>query len=323
MRIFFIEWNADYSKIMINNLSVYFDVQQVSRVQHRFKSINKSLPGKTLKKIHTKIHASIKFRKIKKDDIVICNAYSALAIINFINILPCKKILLMRDTVEKLDYNMRKKGLLSLHESYLDKITPYFDRIYTFDEHDCQRYGINFLPQFLSFTSKQYVTSKENSVIQKTNTCFYVGEYTPFRADLLSDIELNLKKYSYLSDFHLVAKENVTNYPICCKNDKLTYIQNLKKTQESDVIVEINRPEQSGLTLRALEAIFFNKKLITNNKKIIEHEFYNPKRVFIWGNDSVDSFEDFLKGSVEPVSIQIIKKYTADGMLETLKQHVT
>ena len=49
-----------------------------------------------------------------------------------------------------------------------------------------------------------------------------------------------------------------------------------------------------GTTLRALEAVILNKKFLTNNKRIVDLPFYNPKYIQIFDNPEKIDFE-FIK----------------------------
>ncbi|MEI7386306.1 hypothetical protein WCU57_19410, partial [Pectobacterium versatile] len=79
-----------------------------------------------------------------------------------------------------------------------------------------------------------------------------------------------------------------------------------------------NHLGQDGPTLRTIEALAFNKKIITNNTKILNYEFYSPDRFFILGHDSFDNMLVFLKRDTSPIADEIIEKYTADSMLRTI-----
>ena len=60
---------------------------------------------------------------------------------------------------------------------------------------------------------------------------------------------------------------------------------------------EIVQPGQGGLTIRTLEALFYNKKLITNNESITEYDFYNADNIFIYKEQdcNIDALKSFLK----------------------------
>ncbi|MGX8940169.1 hypothetical protein ACWWJF_05820 [Symbiopectobacterium sp. Eva_TO] len=84
-------------------------------------------------------------------------------------------------------------------------------------------------------------------------------------------------------------------YPFFYKNQSLDYKENIQKVIESDVVIEINHPGQDGLTLRTIEALAFNKKIITNNIKIMQYDFYTDDRFFILGYNDIDSLQSFLE----------------------------
>ena len=67
---------------------------------------------------------------------------------------------------------------------------------------------------------------------------------------------------------------------------RLSYPDYLKKAASSSIILEIMRPGHAGLSLRPLEALFFRKKLITDNPAIRNSEVYHPDNIFILGEDT-------------------------------------
>ena len=56
---------------------------------------------------------------------------------------------------------------------------------------------------------------------------------------------------------------------------QLPYEENINRTLNANIIIDITKENQSGWTLRILEALFFNKKLITNNINILGSEIYS------------------------------------------------
>ena len=130
VRIHFIEWNSEYERMMTSSLKKDFNVAEIYRVKQHFKSVQKLLPGKTLKRWHQKLQIAIKFRHIADNDIVISNGYSAFLMLDLIAPLRCKKILVLRDSVAALTSKRRRLKLLSENENYLDRVSSVFDVIY-------------------------------------------------------------------------------------------------------------------------------------------------------------------------------------------------
>lgn len=315
MRVYFVEWNADYGKLMIENLAKSHDVKLINHVLRNYKSLNKKIPWEFFKNAHNKLHCWLKFKHIGKNDLIVCNGYSTLPLIKLLSHVPSRKIVVLRDTIEKLNTNMMAKGLLGPNKNYLDEISNVFDKIYSFDQGDCNIYNLNYLPPFLSFTSDQYDIK---SLTRATNkVCYYVGAHDNYREEKIKEIYNLIKNYGYDIDFNLISKDEIV-LPPYCKNKKIDYFENLSKTQHAEVLVEINRPGQIGLTLRALEALFYNKKLITTNLEINKLPFYDQDRIFIWGQDNPEKLHTFLNKAIPPVDPQVIENYTADAMLKKI-----
>lgn len=89
----------------------------------------------------------------------------------------------------------------------------------------------------------------------------------------------------------------------------------MKLNNLSKAIVEINQSQQNGLTVRALEALFTEKKLITNNLDIINMDFYNKNNIFIIGQDSFNLLRKFIDSDYEKIPKSIIDNYSASKWL--------
>lgn len=320
MKIHFIEWNSEYERIMTSSLKKDFPVFEIYRVKQHFKSLQRLLPGKHLKQWHKKIQSLIKFRHIDENDIVICNGYSAFLLLDLITTLPCKKILVLRDSVSALTSKRRRLKLLSDDENYLSRVSSVFDVIYSFDPDDCLKYSLSPVDQFLPFTHKEIRRHTQCLLGDQSHlSCFYVGGYDEYRASVIRQLAPLLQINDCHPDFYLVGgKQENPDYPSFCLNEKLSYLQNIEKIKTSHIVLEINKPGQTGLTLRALEAMAFNKKLITNNASVKDHDFYHPDRVFIWGEDKPDEISNFIATPCPTFDIGLLEKYCADGMLKTL-----
>ncbi|AZK60965.1 hypothetical protein [Pectobacterium versatile] len=269
-----------------------------------------------------KIHLFFKLREIKNNDILICNGYSILGCLDIIKKVNSKKILVIRDTIIHLENEMKtKKRWLKEDGSFVKEVAPYFDKIYSFDKNDCEKYSFEFLDQFIPFTSDEITDLIKNAPEEKREkkSCFFVGEYRRERENILRDIYQHIKDSQYALNAYLYDEKNVSSsYPDFCKNIPISYDENISLVKRSDVIIEINHQEQCGLTLRAIEALAFNKKLITNNKEIIKNDFYSPEKIFIIGHDNYENLIFFLDKENKKSTDNLILKYTSDYMLKKI-----
>lgn len=65
-----------------------------------------------------------------------------------------------------------------------------------------------------------------------------------------------------------------------------------------------------------MEALFYNKKLITNNTDIRRYDFYNPKNIFIFGEDSLEGIKEFVESPITEVPEQIRQRYDINTWIE-------
>lgn len=324
MKIYFAEWNAEYEKMMFKLLKNEgkYDIAVLNKLMKHFRRHNLTLKRHNISNTwFVKIHQFFKLRHIQPDDILICNGFSISGFIDLIKDINCQKILVLRDTIDVLNNSMKnKKQWLEQNQSYIDEVTPYFDKIYSFDKDDCKKYHFQYLEQFLPFTFCDIQKIRQNFV-QKTSSlvCFFVGEYWDNREKIINRLTPILTKNNCKTDFYLVHySNNLANSISPHKNYQetpLTYEENIQKSINADIILEINHLGQSGVSLRTIEAILLNKKLITTNKSIVEYEFYNPDQIFIL-DDNYNQLETFLTSEFAPIPIEKLYKYTADGMIE-------
>ena len=87
----------------------------------------------------------------------------------------------------------------------------------------------------------------------------------------------------------------------------MPYQEVKKYILRSKSILEINKDNQSGFTLRALESLFYQTKLITNNSGIVESDFYNKTNVFILDKDDIKELKSFVLSDYDH-SVDVLKK---------------
>ena len=91
----------------------------------------------------------------------------------------------------------------------------------------------------------------------------------------------------------LVCDINIIDEKRALSND-IPYTEVQKKIINSKAILEVMQDGQNGYTLRTMESLFFSRKLITDNKAIMEAPFYNKNNIFVIDVDSIDYMTTFL-----------------------------
>ena len=171
------------------------------------------------------------------------------------------------------------------------KYINYFnnDNIYTFDKRDSVKYSIKYM--HTPYSNK--ITIKEADI--KYDTVFIGREKG--RGEEIEQFYRYFCEKGLRPKFMVLDSEN-SIYKINSYIDYITYINIISKSKS---VLEINLPNQTGCTLRYMESLFLGKKLITNNTKIVEDEYYDPNNVFIMGVDSDSDFCEFLNSPNVPV----------------------
>lgn len=178
--------------------------------------------------------------------------------------------------------------LMNTMNEYNSKLIKYFDKnnIYSFDIHDCNIYGWNYL-------STPY---SENIPLPKLKIKYDTVFLGRAKNRQNSILELyNLLETKGLKNLFMILNAD-NNIPDNLKIDKyIDYSDYLKFVAESKCIIEIINEKQSSKSLRSVEALFFNKKLITNCISIKNEPFYHSNNIFILGVDNIDDLNDFIQ----------------------------
>lgn len=163
--------------------------------------------------------------------------------------------------------------------------------LWSFDRNDCMKYGMQ--------QNIQYYYTVRNLIQMKPEYDLYFIGHDKGRKDEVKKVTETFKNLGLASRVDLVG------------NGKqfIPYSEVQKRIACSRAILEINQKGQSGYTLRALESLFFNKKLITTNDAICNEEFYRPENVFVLNKDK--DLKKFMETPVVDVS-EYKKKHDID-----------
>lgn len=201
----------------------------------------------------------------------------------------------------------------------------YFDAVYSFDKHDCKKFGFIHKPLFFNTLHERYSGvrkkylfnfvgtdhSDRNKVIKdfiQENDVgidqFFLHLFRPKRSIVLN--ALKNPKFLFNRDFSLYK-----HFPL----DEESTITSMA---ESEIIVDITQPEQTGLTMRTLEALGLKRKLVTTNKDIVNYDFYHPNNIFLIDRNSLKVPKYFIDSEYVELHESIYNKYHIDNWVKEL-----
>ncbi|MEY8412513.1 hypothetical protein AALB51_14930 [Lachnospiraceae bacterium 62-26] len=193
-----------------------------------------------------------------------------------------------------------------------------FDKIYTFDREEAQQYGFEYYPTVYSKIELSFSAKKQEI---EPFSCFFVG-VAKDRLCKLINIYDKLEKIGAVPCFFIsgVTKYKQKSRKKVTYNKWLPYSTVLKKILASECIVEIMDKNNAGVTLRTLEAICYNKKLVTNNRKILESPFYNSDYIFLLDQNEDITMEFFEKNRL--VEYRYDERYSPILFIKKLKDEI-
>lgn len=179
-------------------------------------------------------------------------------------------------------------------------ISRYSKKNFSFDRIDTINNPLyKYIPLF-------YINDKinyDNSIYTKTESYDFlvVASWNRYREDLLSKFEKENPEYSYFIHLY-VPKEAIIKRRISIKElfkkgrhlyklPAKVYFSKLLKTR---VVIDIPSPTQNGLSIRTIEALRLNKKIITTNGAIKDEKIFDPNNILIWKDKEVPPIADFL-----------------------------
>lgn len=212
---------------------------------------------------------------------------------------------LYSDRIAKKIKRKQKKGKVIVYFwNYIDDNNKYIlndkniDEFWTFDKNDAKKYNMKYNPQF--YTKNVKIQNEQNKY-----DVLFLGRPKTRKKDIV-DLEKKLKEEGIQTNFKIIENEK----------DYVSYDEYLKMIAESKCILDYNQEGQVGLSLRPMEALFLERKLITNNTDIKNYDFYNHDNIFILGEDNINEIKEFINKSYRKVNQDIINYYDFEQWLK-------
>lgn len=159
-------------------------------------------------------------------------------------------------------------NVMKTKKKLVDERLKYFSCCFSFDKRDCEQYGFIYHPTFYS------VVRKQNKECLETDA-FFVGVSKGSRYGKLLDLMKAMEREGLKHEFYISHVKNIDSQQTGLhQNTWLDYGSVLDKVMKTHCLVEIMGGDQDGLTLRAMEAICYNKLLLTDNPSVKELPYY-------------------------------------------------
>lgn len=213
----------------------------------------------------------------------------------------------------------------------LHRNLDFFDHCLTFDRQDAREFGMQYRALF--FPRKAGEANSSNNKIR--HDISFIGTAHSDRFKIINEVKQSLDEeisfYNYLflqapwvyraykifnrSNFKNAKKKDFEYTPL--NRDRVYQV-----FQESFAVLDIEHPQQSGMTMRTFETVGAEKKLITTNRSIVDEDFFNPANVIVFERGkNIDISRDFFKTPYEKIDEKLYRKYSIDGWIDEIFSH--
>ncbi|HGS5279607.1 TPA: hypothetical protein ACMDW2_001510 [Vibrio parahaemolyticus] len=188
-------------------------------------------------------------------------------------------------------------------------------KCYSFDPKDCEKYSFYYYPQYTSGFS--YILNNEFS---SEFECSFIG-INKGRGKLIRDVCgcFPDRKHNILL---IEPQGSWLDKLKIRKNHNLSYLDYLHFQLSGKYVLDIVQKGQSGDSMRFIEAMVAGKKVITNNKNIINHPLYSPNNVlyFQCPQDLSEKITVFKEQLFDSSSISNINHYRPESVIRGIME---
>ena len=194
----------------------------------------------------------------------------------------------------------------------------FFDKIYSFDDKDIEKHGFERLTNYnyLPFLSQEKQNPSEDAL--------YITSYDKKRIKQLDILSQKFEELRLKFDLYVIGKKSWKNQLMKpFSKNKIVFTrkrinhENLPEFyKRTKVILDLMRENQYGLSFRVFEAMALEKKIITDNEKIKNYDFYNPNNILVLDKDFSNITKDFFETPYQSLPEEIYKKYTLEKWVE-------
>ena len=198
-----------------------------------------------------------------------------------------------------------------------DRINRDCCELWSFSADDCKAYNMSYNSTYYFEEPYEYVMEMEktdgNASLMDTPQdeteidIFFVGA-DKGRYDCLEQLKENAAKAGLKTEFKVIR--DATSSSEGEYSPRIDYNEVVELTKKSRAVLEILQKGQTGVSLRSMEAIFFGKKLITNNLKIQNEKFYDEEAILLLdGREKEENFPQLLYRFVRENARMIDREY--------------
>lgn len=299
--------------------SVWFIQENVDVTYLKFKTLNKFPEHIRVNIINKYYKQEFDKKRDIKFDIIFCirvNLFNDYIMNTLKTYFPCAKyVLYFWDSCR----NMRN--------AY--KVSKYFDKVFTFDKSDAQKYDKwNFRPLFYL---PEYKNHEDELVNKQSIDILYIASLSKERADYYIKLNEYCKQNRLILDTYFVCSpvifywnywkvDSFRKVPTKLIHQRgLSLTELLERMKKTKVVFDCSHSSQTGLTMRTIECLGAEKKMITTNSNIRDYDFFIDSNILLINDYDFENIKDFVENRIySKVNDKLMYKYSLEGWLDEI-----
>jgi hypothetical protein len=204
---------------------------------------------------------------------------------------------------------------------------PFFDETFSFDPQSSKQFGMNLRSLFYSKVFECPVQEDFDFHLSFVGTA-HSDRYSVVK-HLSQGLDPMLSTYWYLflqAPWVLSVNRILKPSMRKAKKDEFYFIP-MKKEElrsifmRSKAVLDIEHPNQRGMTMRTFETMGAQKKLVTTNVLIADYDFFDARNICILDRKNPKIQKDFLESPLVPLAPDIYKRYSIEGWLDEITKN--
>lgn len=185
-----------------------------------------------------------------------------------------------------------------------------FERILTTQPRDAEKYGYILCYYCCSIIGGNTLESIENDL--------YLINNAKGRLKQFLDVYESSKQNSVKSFFRItgVKKDDQLYSNEIIYNKVIGYKEAVKEMKKSNCLFEVLGEAQTGASMHYYEAVLYNKKLLTDNKSVVDLPFYNSEYMHVF-EKAEDIDWNWVKERI-PVDYNYDGRYSPTNLIEEI-----
>lgn len=202
-----------------------------------------------------------------------------------------------------------------------------FDWCYSFDKNDAEQLtGVYFRPLFFidDYDKDKWIDEPDQSI-----GVTFIGTVHSDRYNLVNNVKNQIKDLGFSTFFYMYFHSKILFYYKKIKDIRfinagyrefmftpIASSEIVALVKQSKAILDIQHPDQTGLTMRSIEMLGAGRKLITTNKEIAQYDFFNPLNILIIDRAEPLVTSSFIQSGYVEVDKETRHRYALEGWIK-------